>query len=486
MSESNRLRLTAVKETTFGTTPTTPRMRTVRLTGEGLKYEPKYINSGELRSDRMNADPVKTTETNEGTINFEFAYPPDNSPESEFLSSAMYNPWVNTVARDNDGTAASVITNVNPTGGVVTCTTGTAFAAGQLVRFSGFGVAANNGTFKCTTGSATVPAFSGAGLATEASPAAAARMKVCGFEGASGDITASASGLASTSLDFTTLGLAVGQWIKIGGTATSNKFATAACSGFARVTAISAHAITCDNLPSGWTTDSGTGKLLRVFFGDYIRNGVTRNSFTIERGFMDQATPTYIAQKGMVVGQMDLNIESGKVVDGTFTFNGMQGTASTTSLDSSPDAASTNTVMTANASVGRISENGAVVAAPNYVKKLSLTINNNLRMLDAVGTVGYIDVAAGENAVSGTIDTYFGSLSLFQKLLDGTATNASSIVTKNNQAVVLTLPRLTYTGGAPSAGGKNQDVQLPLTYQASLDTTTNCQVQFDRMEYYEA
>ena len=76
-------------------------------------------------------------------------------------------------------------------------------------------------------------------------------MKVVGFQAASGDITATATGLGSTSLDFTTLGLAVGQWIKIGGSATADKFATAALNSTARITAIAATALTLDHLPHG-------------------------------------------------------------------------------------------------------------------------------------------------------------------------------------------------------------------------------------------
>lgn len=486
MSDSNRLRMTAIKETTLGTTPGTPRMRTVRITGESLKYEPKYIDSAELRTDRMRSDSIKTTEENSGAVNFELSYPVDNSPMSDFVASAMYSAWVNTPSRYNDGAADSIITSIATSGTVATVTTGDAFVAGQLVRFSGFGVTGNNGTFKCTTGSATAPAFVGSGITDEAAPPAAARMKVVGFEGTSGDITAATGGLASTLLDFTTLGLHVGQWVKIGGTATANKFATAALNSWARVTAIAANALTLDNLPSGWTTDTGAGKTIRVFFGDYVRNGTAVSSFTIERGFMDQTTPTYIAQAGMVVGQMDMDISEGAVITGAFTFNGITGSQSTTSLDASPDAASTNVVMSSNANVGRISENGAAVVSPNYVKSLKFTINNNLRMQGAVGTVGSIGIGAGVCAVSGTMETYFGSNSLLAKLIAGTATNASSISTKDSQAFITTFPHLVYTSGAPSAAGQNQDVMLELGFTASYDSTTECQVQFDRLEYYEA
>lgn len=483
MSDSNRLRVTVVKETTLGTTPTTPRMRTMRVTGETLRFEPQFVNSAEIRDDRMNADPIKTTEDNTGPINFEVSFPVDESPLSELLASAFYNTWTNTPYRDNDGSAGSVISDISS--GVFTVTTGDAFTANHLVYISGLDDAENNGLFECTTGSATVPAFVGQSIVDDASPSADARMKVCGFYGATGDITALSDGLGSTTLDYTTLGLQDGQWIKIGGAATANKFATADNNDWARVTDIAANKLTLDNLPADWSTDTGTGKDIYVFFGDVLKNGTTRGSLTVERGFMDQSTPTYVIQRGMVVGQLDLDYTSGSVITGTATLSGLSGEQTTTSLDASPDAATTNQVMASNDSVSRVSQNGATIASPNYVTSLKVSINNNVRMQGAVGTVGSVDIGTGMCAVTGTIETYFGDNTLYASLLSGTAANASVINVKNNQAVITTLPRYTYTSGAPNAAGQNQDVMLSMDFSASYDTTTASHIQMDRLEYFE-
>jgi len=495
MTDSNRLRLTTIREQTFGVTPSpTPRMRTARITGESLSYSPQFVNSEELRDDRMSSDPIKVNEQNQGGINFELSYPVDNSPFSDFLQSLMYNAWQNTPQRDNDGTADSVITGVADTTDVVTVTTGDAFVAGHLVRQTGFSNAANNGVFKVTTGSATVPAMLGANFVAESAPPAAARMKVVGFEGASGDITALADGLGSTSLDFTTLGLRAGQWVKIGGTADGTTFAflvtagaTARGNAWARISATpTATKLPLDNLPSGWTTDSGTSKTIRVFFGDQIRNGVTRSSLTIERGFMGQTVPTYIVQRGMIVGQGDLSYTTEQIITGSFTLQGLAGSQGTTSLDGTPDAPTTNRIMSANVNVGRISESGAAVASPNFVRSAQITHNNNLRAITAVGNVGAVDIGVGECQVEGTLETYFGSNALLAKLLAGDAGSINLRTAKDGQAVIDALPRVTFTGGAPSAGGKNQDVMISLTFQASKDTLTAAHRVIDRVEYFEA
>ena len=486
MTDSNRVQVVTVRETTFGTTPTTPRMRAMKLTGEGLRYAPRFVNSAALRADRMEYDPIKVNEENAGPLNLELHYPANDGPLSDLLRSAFYSTWNVTAERDNDGTADSVITDVATTNTVVTCATGTAFVAKELVRFTGFGVAGNNGVFACTTGSATVPRFVGSGITNESAPAAAARMKVVGFIGDSGDINATSTGLSSTTTDFTTFpGLVVGKWLKIGGTAVGTKFTTAALNDWVRISAISATALTFDNRPSGWTTETGTGLTVKFWYGDYIRNGTARTSLSIERGFLGQATPTYILQKGMIAGQLDLSFQTEQVITAVATMMGLSGSQSTTAQDASPDAAPTSASMAANVSVGRIAESGSPAASPSWVRSLTVSLNNNLRPKTAVGTVGNVDIGVGSVAVTGRTEAYFGDNALLTKLLAGTVGSINLRTAIDSQAMVVTLPRVTFSGGAPSAGGKNQDVMLPLEFIGSADSTTSCVMQMDRLEYYE-
>src|SRR4051812_14149395 len=90
-------------------------MLLARLTGESFTFTPNYINSDEIRSDRMLAAPVKVMQKSEGGLNFELSYPDDNSPMSDFLRSGFFNTWVNTPTFFNDGTADSVITDAGTT-----------------------------------------------------------------------------------------------------------------------------------------------------------------------------------------------------------------------------------------------------------------------------------------------------------------------------------------------------------------------------------
>ncbi len=488
MTESNRLRMSWVDQTDPQVIPTTPRMRIVRITGESLVFKPTFTSSEELRDDRMRPDAIKVGEENNGGINTEWSFPVDLSPSSSMLASLLANSWANTPVRDNDGVADSVITGITASTGVITVLTGAAFVLGHLVRTTGFGTAGNNGLFRITTGSATVPAV-GAGLLTDdAIPAAAARLKVVGFQGASGDLVAVADGITSTVLDFTTLGIVPGMWLKPGGTGAAFRFATEANNRFVRVAAVVANKITLDNLPGSWAGDAGTGKTLRVFFGDQIKNGVTKKYGAIERGFMGQTVPSYVSQWGMVANQGVFGISTGEKVTANYTFMGVGGAISTTSLDTVPDLATTNPIMAASVNVGRVSENGAPAAGPNFLKAIQITVNNNGRNKDALrddGKFGPVDINLGDCEVTVQMDTYFGSASQYQAYLAGTPTNAACAVVKASQATIFALPRLTRTDGAPNAGGKNQDVMLPFQAEANRDPLTNAHILLDRLEYYE-
>lgn len=486
MTTSNRTRVALVREATFGTLPASARMRTERITGESLKYSPKFVNSNELRADRMAADPIKVNEETSGNVNFEFSYPEASTALSERLVSLFWSDWANTPTFDNDGTADSVITDAGTTTDTyVVASGGASVKAGHLVRATGFTNSANNQIFKAASSSATTIVGSGLSLTAETAPPGTAKLKVVGFQGASGDVTATSTGLGATSLDFTTLGLVVGQWVKIGGSAAGDKFGTAALNDWARVTAIAASALTLDNLPSGWTTDSGTGKTIKVWFGDQIKNGTTRFSHSTERAFLGQNTPTYVLHKGLIANTLDLTIGSEQVITGAFGFMGLTSSQGTSENGASYDAATTNAVMAGSVNVGKIAEDGSALTSPNWAKSLALKINNNVYLVNAVDSIGAVDIQPGDFDVSGTMDTYFGDNSLYAKLLAGTVSAINSRVAKNSEAVILQIPRVTFSDGSPNAGGKNQDVMLTLAFSASLDSATSAHAIIDRLSYFE-
>lgn len=487
MTSSNRVGLSYVRGVTPGVVPASPRMRAVRYVSESLSWSPEYIDSDEIREDRMMSDPILTMQAAAGGVSTEFSYPQPNSFQSDALRSLMWNDWVNTPERDNDGTADSVITDIGTVAGTITFTTGAAFIVNHLVRTTGFANAANNGVNVVTTGGATSLVASGAAFVAETAPPAAARVKAVGFQGASGDIAAVADGITSTAAVFTTLGLQVGQWINLGGVAAATRFtAVPADNAWGRITAIAAGKLTLDNLPAGWGADAGTGKTIRIWFGDVIKNGTARTELHFEKRYLGQTAPSYLTFQSQVANTLELTIASRAKVTAAYGFIGLTGTASGTTLDAVVDEATTNAVIGANASVGRLSDGGAALGSPNWARSFSVSVNNNMRTIESVDSQAPVDTREGEFTVTGRIETYFGSRTLLDKFYAGTPTAIHSRINKNNQAVLFTVPRATYrSDGVPSVGGKNQDVMLPLGYQASRDPLTAAHLQIDRLEFFE-
>lgn len=496
MSSSNRVRLTGVAETTYGITPTTPRMRKQRVTSIGLSSKPVTTDSDEIRDDRMNSDSTLVGQTNDGQIGIEWHYPADGCLLSSEMESAFGNPWINTPSRDNDGTAGSVIQSVTASTQVVAVANGAAFVAGHLVYFSGFGVAGNRGKLaKVTTGSATAPAFLGAGLVDEPSPAAPARLKVAGFEGAADDIKAVADGLTSETggLDFTTLGLRIGQWVKVGDTGAANHFVADTMNRWwGRIVGIAAHKLTLDNLPTGWVADTGGGKSIRVFCGDVLINGVEKIGLTLERGFMDHSPATYIPQGGMRVGSIEFGGQAKEKATGSISFVGMAaGKPGPTTLDALPDEApdaNLYPVMAFSANCGRIGEGGAALGKPNWAKGVKFTVNNNLRTIDAAAdgddtAPAPVDVTDGSCDVSVDLDTHFGNADLLAKVMAATPTAINTRLQKGTQAMVWEAPRLIPKEGDPSVSGKNADVMLPVKLTGSKDSLTGAQIIVNRFEF---
>lgn len=361
-NSTNRVRLALCVEATRGALPGTPRFRTERMTGESLKIAQNYKDSGEIRADRMESDPVPTDRVSNGGLNCEFFFPKNLSTLSEKLRSVMYNDWTLTAERDNDLTAASAITAITST--QFTVANGPAFVAGNMVYSSGQNTSANNGLFILTGGSATTAVTTG--LTADASPAASGRIKVVGQQGASGDIAATSTGLTSTALDFTTLSLSAGRWIKL-----QNFAGTVLNNNWARVSsAPTAHVLPLDNLPTGWAPDAGTGATIQIFFGDQIKNGVTERPLAIERTFLDQTVPTSILQLGMIAEKWDVKIASKAEITQSFDWMGTTVQEGHTASGSSYDPALTLPIMAANANIGAIMEAGALLRSTNPVRDL--------------------------------------------------------------------------------------------------------------------
>lgn len=183
---------------------------------------------------------------------------------------------------------------------------GAAGAAVSLIYVTGFVNDENNGLKALADDPlVTETELTMGGLVAEVPDASAfTEIAVAGVRGAAGDIEIDASGdLISTTLDFTTLGIAPGQVIHIGGIDVANQFFEEENTGFARVRTVAAHKLTLEKKDQAFVADDGTddnaggtGLRIDLLFGQFVRNvGVNDADYTEISTQFELASPNLMA-----------------------------------------------------------------------------------------------------------------------------------------------------------------------------------------------
>ncbi len=494
MSDANRTAVGIVREVTLGTTPATPAFIPLRIKGADLSYSQNKVTSDELRADRQTTDLVLVGAEAQGTIPMEQSY----GAQDELLVGLMFSDWVNAPYRYNNGSADSAITDVSATvltfGAAGGNRTGQgSFAIGHMVRTTGFTIPGNNGLFRLTGATATTATTTG--LSIEASPPGTARMKVVGVRAGAAAEWSSNAGTnvitrASGTVDFAAVGLVPGMWVKASGwtgAATANN-------GWYRLSAVATALLTFDVVPTGFVTDAGTGMTITLWFGDYIRNGVTKTSYTVEEQFQDLASPEFQYLTGMVPSTGEFSFDGQAIAQCAFAFLGTSASIGTARFAGATDKSvdyygalpPTHDVYNTSAHVGRIAENGAAIAGPNYVTSASLSINNNLRRRTAVGSVGSVDIAAGRCIVTGKLSIYYGSKLVLDRIRNNTASSwdLRLIDATGTKGLVVDCPRIKLNSGDPSVSGVDTDRMIEPEFQALRHPTLGYTVQFQRIEEF--
>lgn len=461
MGSTNRSSLAYVAEVTAGTTPATPAFKAIRSTSNTLAGTPTRTTSDEIRADRQVTDQILVDVAAGGQVPIELSYGAfDDFLEAQLQGTWSNNPSIVVVTSDTEISDVSTTTLTVPSGG-------TAFKAGMLCLLYGFSTAADNGLFRVSSSTATTIVFPAASFTAQAVVNVGAGIRGIGFMGAAADITATANGLASTLLDFTTLGISVGEWIRIGGDLAASQFATAANNGWARVSAVAANAITCDILPAGFGVDAGTGKTIQVFTGDFLTTGTVQRSFTFERQQQDLVAPTYELFKGCQVDKLSLAFKSAAKITGSFDVLGLTAPAATTvrTAGATDVAAPAYGVMNAASNVGKLLEAGAVAS---LLESLNFDFANNLARETAIGTLGAVNIRDGEVGLGGAISAYFNDASLLNKVLNDTATSLMVRAGRqdgNRESLVIDVPQAKLSGTAP-VNAKNNSRMFTGTYSA--------------------
>lgn len=347
-----------------------------------------------------------------------------------------------------------------------------AFTADMLVWASGFGISSNNG-LKTVASATSTTLVVDENLVDEASPPAAARLDLVGFQLAADDVAVSVVGdtaaLTSTTTNFTTLGRIVGEQIVITGFANN--------SGYARILSISANTLVLDDCEFEPVTEAATGVTVRLWIGTTIRNEknpalIKQKSYQFERrlGFKNGYEQAEYLE-GAVANELTINMPQAEKVTVDMSFLA----CSESQRDGDPtDPLKTGTRVPTMAEDAFNTTNNvrrikmALVDAsayPNplfiYLTDASLTISNNATANKAIGVLGAMAITAGNFTVSGSATAYFDGLDAKRAIRENADVGINVTLAADNSAQVFDIPLLTLGGGRINVE-KDAPVTIPL------------------------
>lgn len=232
--------------------------------------------------------------------------------------------------------------------------------------------------------------------------------------------------------------------------------------------------------------------LAGAFCSDWASNvlkiGTTLKSFTIEKTIpVPGGTTQYHRFTGCTINGFSFNVRPNQPITGNFTVLGKTVVAATTAIAGATygDPA-LRPVMTAPRVVGI--EIGGISAVSKCFNNLQITLNNNNRAIECIGTLGPRELALGRAETTATFSVLFNDSDLLQTMLDQTETSLEFQTVDTAQfgsppvdnSYTWTLPRVKFSADPVVAGGTNQDVVNAITAEALLDSVTDTSFQVTR------
>lgn len=203
--------------------------------------------------------------------------------------------------------------------------------------------------------------------------------------------------------------------------------------------------------------------------GSMIRNGLTMDSFTIERAHEDVSQ--FFIFLGMVINTMSLDFNENSIAKGKFGFIGKNGTlAQATGGTGTNATAATYDKFNTTSNVANVSFDG-IAAAECLVKQITVELTNNVQGSPALGVLGFCRMREGECDVNGKLSMYFLDESMYDRYANATSFKlAFEVFLPNGMGYAITLPNCRFTADPVNVSGKNTDVIENASYQAIMST----------------
>lgn len=374
-----------------------------------------------------------------------------------------------------------LITLTSVSGNTVSLGTGSGakLKSGDILQFSGMGIASNNRS------NVAIDSVSGDTVTTNAvftpeSGTVTSKVEIVGFQFASGDLQINFTGeqllLVRSTGSFINDGYQEGEWIFIGGD-NPNTFFDLNGQGYARIRSVTDTTLELQEPTWQPSTDDGSGKLIQVYLGTFIRNEkdpllIKRRSYQIERtlGQDNNGIQTeYII--GAVADELTLNLSTADKMTVDMSFMALTNEVRSGSEGPKPgnrderllieDAFNTvNDVFQL-----RLFVNDPLQVTPSslYAKVMeaSLNIANGTTPDKCIGSLGGFDVTVGNFVVTGDLEAYFSTVEAINAVKRNADIGFNLIAAKDNTGFIFDLP-LASIGGGRLDIAKDEPIKLPL------------------------
>ena len=470
----NAISLAYIRETTTGEIP---------ATGIAEYLEPNDITEYGAQISTTVRNPISKNRANKkGTItgltsSMSFAQDTTASLLLAFLQGGIYSYW-----REQPWARGANLQAVAGTGFTVTTPMAVAPVKGSIVYVRGFFNDVNNGLkiVKAGATTTTIPTTDDSTLVSEIG-ANTTSLYTAGVQGVAGDIQINADGnIISTTLDFTTLNLQIGQGMFVGGLDPATKFAGVPNQGLCRVRKVEAHVITIDKKEAVYTADTGAGKTIHLYFGWFIRDVPVDDpyfkdhSFSFELAYPnlgDGDVPAYEYSVGNFVNTFELSLP---LADKSTS------TVSTFGLDSKPITETrqgwtfdsptfSEAFSTPNdfirLRVTKYDETGLTT----LFKDCTITLGNNAGGEEVLGKMGPAFTNYGNFDVNVTFTAVFTNKEVPRMIRNNCTVTMDFCLINSDGAFYVDIPSMTLGDGA-KAFPVNEKVKISLTGAAFGDT----------------
>lgn len=285
-------------------------------------------------------------------------------------------------------------------------------------------------------------------------------------------VTGGSAGFTDSGNGFVTAGFQVGQFFRASGF-------SANINGVYRVLTVAAGAITTYPAPAA-AQAAGTSRTLK---GSTIKSGKTDSAYTIQKAHKGIGTAAYQNFRGSRVSMMKQDLQIGKIAAVTFGFTCLTSEVTETQISGLTETARTTTpVMNCVGDVSQITAVGNGITSAIKFTQLSLTYDNKVRELKAIGQLGSVDIRPGTIEAKSTINPYFENIQLLQAFLANTSFLLSWMMTgSDGTSYVFSLPNVKFVSQSLAAGSKDQDMIIKGDVQAILDPLSLTTMRIDKL-----